>query len=187
MANTRAARVNRRTPGGARAPPGATATRARRGRPRHEERAPSGPHAEEPERNSEHQEDAQSSHPTRRPSGSGPGRTDPAPHTALLMAQELLRYQPTAEAHEQWLERLNHLVGIATTRPAPSQSYVHPSLAGTVATNAAPPPPGPAPAATQRAASHASLPHDCLIVQRTAPDARVGMELQRNRQNRLVE
>ena len=58
------------------------------------------------------------------------------------MAQELLRYQPTAKAHEQWLQRLNHLVGIATTRPAPSQPNMHPSLAGTVARNAPSPPPG---------------------------------------------
>ena len=142
---------------------------------------------EAPEHDPEHQEDAQSSHPTQRPSGSGPGRTDPTPHTALLRTQELLRFQPTAEAHEQWLERLNHLVGIATTRPAPSQSIVQPSLAGMAAPDAPPPPPGLAPIATQRAASHASSPHDCLIVQRTALDARVGMELQRNRQNRLVE
>ena len=104
MVNTRATRggrVNRRVPAGARAPPGAATTRARRGRPRHEEHVPSGPHAEAPEHDAEHQEDAQSSHPTQRSSTSGPGRTDPPPHTALLMAQELLRYQPTAEAHEQ--------------------------------------------------------------------------------------
>ena len=123
MVNTRAARVarvNRRAPVGARAPPGTANTRARRGRPRHEERVPSGPHAEAPERDSEPQEDVQSSHPTQHPRGSGPGRTDPAPHTVLLITQELLRYQPTAEAHKQWLQRLNHLVDIATTRPAPS-------------------------------------------------------------------
>ena len=38
-----------------------------------------------------------------------------------------------------------------------------------------------------RGLCHATSPRDCMIVQRTAPDARVGMELQRNRQNKLVE
>ena len=38
------------------------------------------------------------------------------------MAQELLQYRPTAEAHEAWLNRLSELVGAAA--PVPSRSLV---------------------------------------------------------------
>ena len=200
MTDTRATRANRRASERAHTEPGTAPTRGRRGRPRTTERAGTGPRVEEPE-SEEHREgdqrddedlserrgDAESSHPSRRQSVSTREQREPAPHTALLMAQELLRYRPSAEAHDQWLDRLHHLVDIATTRPAPSRSIVPSGPAGTAAPGAPPPPPGPPPAAAQRAPSHASSPHDCQIVQRTAPDARVGMERRRDLQNRLVE
>ena len=125
---TRAARASRRAPEGTNTAPGATTTRGRRGRPRREERANTDLHVEHPDSEPEHngeehpeqQADAESSRRTHHQSASSQGRAKPAPHTALLMAQELLRYQPTAEAHQQWLERLNNPIGIATIRPAPS-------------------------------------------------------------------
>ena len=39
----------------------------------------------------------------------------------------------------------------------------------------------------RKAPSHVSSPRDCLIVQRTAPDARVEMERQRDVHNRIVQ
>ena len=191
MADTRTTRANRRAADRAHTEPGTAPTRGRRGRPRAAERANTGPHVEEPESEAyndsghrddgdgppERNDDAESSHPSRRQGASSQGRPEPTPHTALLMAQELLRYRPSAEAHDQWLDRLHHLVDVATTRPAPSRSMVqHSGRAGTAAPDAPPPPPGPPPAAAQRAPSHASSPYDCQIVRRTAPDARVGME-----------
>ena len=187
MTDTRATRANRRAADRAHTEPGTAATRGRRGRPRTTEHRGSD-HRGDRDASPEHHDDAESSHPSRRQSASSRGRPEPTPHTALLMAQELLRYRPSAEAHDQWLDRLHHLVDVATTRPAPSRSMVHHSgRAGTAAPDAPPPPPGPPPAAAQRAPSHASSPHDCQIVQRTAPDARVGMERRRDLQNRLVE
>jgi hypothetical protein len=145
-----------------------------------------------------HGEDAESSHPSQRHSASTLGRPAPSPNTALLMAAELFRYRPTAEAHDNWLGRLQHLVDIAAApraAPAASRSLVHHNSgrAGTTAHGTPPPPPppppppGPPPAAAHKAASHASSPRDCQIVQRTPPDARVEMERQKDLQKRIVE
>ena len=109
MMDTRATRANRRTSERAHTEPGTAPTRGRRGRPRTTERAGTGPRVEEPESEehregdqrddedlSEHRGDAESSHPSRRQSVSTREHQEPAPHTALLMAQELLRYRPSA-------------------------------------------------------------------------------------------
>jgi hypothetical protein len=40
------------------------------------------------------------------------------PVQALAMAQELLRYQPTADGHEGWRARIAKLVTIANEEPA---------------------------------------------------------------------
>jgi hypothetical protein len=41
-----------------------------------------------------------------------------SPAQALAMAQELLRYQPTADGHEGWHARITELVAIANKDPA---------------------------------------------------------------------
>ena len=64
-------------------------------------------------------EDAESSHPSQPESSQA--RPAPTPATALLMAEELLRYRPTAD----WQGRLQDLIGIAAaarTAPAPSRT-----------------------------------------------------------------
>ena len=119
MTDTHATRANRCASERAHTEPGTAPTRGRRGRPRAAERAGTGPRVEEPESEehrggdqrddedlSERREDAESSHPSRRQSVSTREHQEPNPHTALLMAQELLRYRPSAEAHDQWLNRL---------------------------------------------------------------------------------
>ena len=46
--------------------------------------------------------------------------------------------------------------------------------------------PAGAPPRNNHTASHASSPHDCPVVQRAPPDARVDIERQRDRYNRAV-
>lgn len=41
-----------------------------------------------------------------------------APHTALLMAQELMHYHPTKNSYEVWLECISELVDAACTTPS---------------------------------------------------------------------
>ena len=93
-------------------------------------------------------EDAESSHPSQPESSQA--RPAPTPATALLMAEELLRYRPTADAQDNGQGGLQHLIGIAAAAraaPAPSRSLAnHASArAGTTAHGAPPPPPPPPP------------------------------------------
>src|SRR3990170_442341 len=58
------------------------------------------------------------------------------------MARELLRYRPTDDLYEDWLDRIAELVSTAEEAPAPSRSLPPPPpLAGDVAHGAPPPPP----------------------------------------------
>ena len=152
------------------------------------------------------EEEVSSLHPSRGRAASSLGRPAPSPATALLMAHELLQYRPTPGAHDAWLNRLTELVGDARVpSPAPSRSLVRSARAGSIAHGASPPPSRAAPAAAppqpapvkapapagapprdNRAASRASSPHDCQVVQRAPPDARVDIERQRDRYNRAV-
>ena len=176
MADTRAARANRCVSGRATTEP---ATGNTRGCPRAghtAERATDEPHVEHPgedddyvdanaDRNyrEDHGEDAESSHLSQRPNASAQERHATSPATALLMAEELLRYRPSADAQDNWQGRLQHLIGIATSAraaPAQSLSLVHHN-------------------------SGRTSPRDCQIVQRTAPDARVDMERQKDLHNRI--
>ena len=197
MAGSRAERLARRTANAATAPP---ATRPR-GRPRGdaapERRVDPEPRVEHPADDDDYAEDdlgeeeASSLHPSRDRAASSLGRPAPSPATMLLMAQELLQYCPTPEAQEAWLNRLSELVGAAgVAAPAPSRSLVLSGHVGDVAPGAppapplhpapAPAPPQPAPAAApprdNHAASHASSPHDCQIVQRAPEDAHVSID-----------
>ena len=144
--------------------------------------------------------EASSLHLSRDRAASSLGPLAPSPATVLLMAQELLQYRPTPEAQDAWLNRLTELVDAArVAAPAPSRSLVPSTRVGDVA-HAAPPPPShqPAPAPPQpapagapprenRAASHASSPHDCQIIQRAPEDARVSIERGQNHHNRTVQ
>ena len=131
MAGSRAKRLARRTASAVTAPPGNP-----RGRPRGnatpECHVDPEPYVEHPEDNDDghaedylDEEEASSLHPSRDRAAFSLGRPVPSPATALLMAQELLQYRPTAEAQEAWLNRLSELVGAARVAgPAPSRSLV---------------------------------------------------------------
>ena len=110
MADTRATRASRRASGRATTEPTA---RNPRGRPR-ASRATDEPRVEHPDDNVDDRvsddadedydprdgfcEDAESLHPSQPESSQA--RPAPTPATALLMAEELLRYRPTAEAQD---------------------------------------------------------------------------------------
>ena len=107
MAGSRAERLARRTASATTAPPA--------GRPRGgaapERRVDPEPYVEHPEDDHDNHagggsddEEASSLHPSRDRAASSLGRPAPSPATALLMAQELLQYRPTAEAQEAWLK-----------------------------------------------------------------------------------
>ena len=184
---SRTERLARRAASAATAPPAGNPRGRTRGSAAPARRADPEPRVEQPEDDDHHdhteddfdEEEASSLHPSRDRAASSLGRPAPSPATALLMAQELLQYRPTPEAQEGWLNRLSELVGAArVTAPAPSRSLVPSGRVGDVAHGAPPAPPlqtAPAPAPPQpapagapprdnRAASHASSPHDCQIV-----------------------
>ena len=134
---TRAERLARRTASAATAPPAGRP----RGRPRggaaperHVDPEPRVEYPEDHDDDHDHdhaeddldgEEEASSLHPSRDRASSSLGRPAPSPATALLMAQELLQYRPTAEAQEAWLNRLSELVGAArVAAPVPSRSLV---------------------------------------------------------------
>ena len=105
MAGSRAERLARRTASAATVP-----LTNPRGRPRGN--AAPERHVEHPEDNNDDhagddhgEEEASSLHPSRDRAASSLGRPAPSPATALLMAQELLQYRPTAEAQEAWLNQ----------------------------------------------------------------------------------
>ena len=115
MADTRAARATRRASCRATTEPAAHTTHPR-GRPRASRATgcnTAEPRVEHPEDddghhndhfdedvNHGHGEDAESSHPSQRHNASTIGCPAPSPNTVLLMAAELFRYRPIAEAHD---------------------------------------------------------------------------------------
>ena len=212
MAGSRAERLARRVASTAATAPAGNPRGRPRGNSAPERHVDPEPRVEHPEDNhDDHTEDdldeeeASSLHPSRDRAASSLGRPAPSPATTLLMAQELLQYRPTPDAQEAWLNRVSELIGAArAAAPAPSRSLVPSALVGDVAHGAppAPPrhpapapapliPPQPAPAGAPprdgRAASHASSPHDCQIVQRAPEDARVSIERGQERRNRAVQ
>ena len=130
MASTRAERVARRTASMANTAPASNQRGRSRAGGAPERHADPEPHVEHAEDNNDHraeddlgEEEASSLHPSRDRVASSLGRPAPSPATALLMAQELLQYRPTAEAHDAWLNRLTELVGAARVAvPVPSRS-----------------------------------------------------------------
>jgi hypothetical protein len=113
-----------------------------------------------------------------------------APAQALAMAQELLRYQPTADGREGWRARITELVAIANEDPAlggaqgvgepdPAAGY-HASGAGD----------GKAAQAEKAVSCAASSPRgepSCQIVQRAPEDARVSLERHRENHDRAID
>lgn len=103
-------------------------------------------------------------------------------HAALLMARELLRYRPTDNLYEDWLDRIAELVSAAREAPAPPRSLPPPPpLAGDVAHSAPPPPPrqdvvpGPrreAPRCDPPCRAPAHDEESCQVVQRPQGEAR---------------
>ena len=100
------------------------------------------------------------------------------------MAQELLRYRPGEAGKEEWLLRIEELINTAGT--APSRDLV--------LSYAAPPPPlrggallppPPSPPRRGPALPHTSSP-DCQIIQWAPVDGRVGIERNREHQNRGI-
>jgi hypothetical protein len=101
-----------------------------------------------------------------------------APAQALVMAQELLRYQPTADGREGWHARIAEVVAIANEDPAQggAQGAGEPDpVAGHRAPGVGV---GKAAKAKKVASRAASSPHgepSCQIVQRAPEDARVSL------------
>jgi hypothetical protein len=106
------------------------------------------------------------------------------------MAQELLRYQPTADGREGWRARITELVAIATEDPAlggaqgagePDPAVGHHALGA-----------GDGKAAqAKKVVSHAaSSPHgesSCQIVQHALEDARVSLERRHENHDRAID
>ena len=102
MTDKRAERLARRTSGRATTEPAANNNARGRSRANRAPERNAEPHIEHPEDdggrgsgNDDDGEGASSLHPSRRESASTQSRVAPSPATALLMAQELLRYRPT--------------------------------------------------------------------------------------------
>jgi hypothetical protein len=110
-----------------------------------------------------------------------------APAQALAMAQELLRYQPTADGREGWRARIAELIAIATEDPAlgGAQGEGEPDpVAGHHALGAGD---GKAAQAKKVVSRAASSPHgesSCQIVQHALEDARVPLERRRENHDR---
>ena len=116
MAGSRAERLARRVASVATAPPAGCPRGRPRGGAAPERRVDPEPYVEHPEDDNDNHaegdfgdEEASSLHPSRDRAASSLGRPAPSPATALLMAQEMLQYRPTAEAQEAWLNRLSEL------------------------------------------------------------------------------
>jgi hypothetical protein len=113
-----------------------------------------------------------------------------APAQALAMAQELLRYQPTANRQEGWRARIAELVAIANENPAlggaqgmgepdPTVGHHLPGAGdGKVAQ---------AKRAVSRAASSLRSEPSCQIVQRAPEDARVSLERRRENHDHAID
>jgi hypothetical protein len=106
------------------------------------------------------------------------------------MAQELLRYQPTADGHEGWRARIAEFVAIANEDPAlgGAQGAGEPDLA--VGHHAPGAGIGKAAQAKKGVSRAASLPHgepSYQIVQRAPEDARVSLERHRENHDRAID
>jgi hypothetical protein len=106
------------------------------------------------------------------------------------MAQELLRYQPTADGHEGWRARIAELVTIANEDPAlgGAQGAGEPNPAAGHRTPGA----GDGKAAqakkvVSRAASSPRGEPSCQIVQRALEDARVSLERRCENHDRAID
>jgi hypothetical protein len=106
------------------------------------------------------------------------------------MAQELLRYQPTADGHEGWRARIAEHVAIANQDPAeggaqgagepdPAAGHRAPGAGDGKATKAK--------KAASRAASSPRGEPSCQIVQRAPKDARVSLERRRENHDRAID
>jgi hypothetical protein len=112
------------------------------------------------------------------------------PAQALAMAQELLRYQPTADGREGWRTRISELIAIANEDPAlgGAQGAGEPDpAAGHCAPGAGD---GKAAQAKKVVSRAASSPHgepSYQIVQRAPEDARVSLERRRENHDRAID
>jgi hypothetical protein len=106
------------------------------------------------------------------------------------MAQELLRYQPTADGREGWLDRIAELVTIANEDPTlgGAQGAGDPDpAAGHYASGARN---GKAAQAKKVVSCAASLPRgepSCQIIQHALEDARVSLERRRKNHDRAID
>jgi hypothetical protein len=112
-----------------------------------------------------------------------------APAQALAMAQELLRYQPTADRPEGWRARITELVTIANEDPAlgGAQGVGEPDPAvGHHALGAGDGKATQAKKVVSHAASSLRGEPSCQIVQRAPEDARVSLERYCENHNRAI-
>jgi hypothetical protein len=109
---------------------------------------------------------------------------------ALAMAQELMRYQPTADGREGWRARIAKLIAIANEDPAQggAQGAGEPDPAAGHRTPGAGD--GKAAKAKKVASRAAYSPRgepSCQIVQRAPEDARVSLERRRENHDRAID
>jgi hypothetical protein len=113
-----------------------------------------------------------------------------APAQALAMAQELLRYQPTADGREGWRARIAELVAIANKDPAlgGAQGAGEPDPAArNCALGARDGKAAQAKKVVSRAASSLRGEPSCQIVQRALEDAHVSLERRRENHDRATD
>jgi hypothetical protein len=106
------------------------------------------------------------------------------------MAQELLRYQPTADRREGWRTRIAKLIAIANEDPAlgRAQGAGEPDpAAGHRAPGAGDGKAAQAKKAVSRATSSPHGEPSCQIVQRAPEDARVSLERRRENHDRAID
>jgi hypothetical protein len=106
------------------------------------------------------------------------------------MAQELLRYQPTADGHDGWRARIAKLVAIANEDPTQggAQGAGEPDpVAGHRAPGAGDGKAAKAKKVASRAASSPRGEPSCQIVQRALEDACVSLERRRENHDRAID
>jgi hypothetical protein len=113
-----------------------------------------------------------------------------APAQALAMAQELLRYQPTADGREGWCAQIAELIAIANEDPAlgGAQGAGEPyPAAGHHAPGAGDGKAAQAKKAVSRVASSPRGEPSCQIVQRAPEDARISLERRCENHDRAID
>jgi hypothetical protein len=106
------------------------------------------------------------------------------------MAQELLRYQPTADGREGWRARIAELVAITNEDPAlgGAQGTGEPDpVAGHRAPSTGDGKAAQAKKVVSRAASSLRGEPSCQIIQRTPEDARISLERRRENYDRAID